>query len=231
MENQLKSVVCPNCGATTKNLHNCEYCGSFLVQKIAEGVNVDKYVKKAKTYSNDVIYRVVEQFIEESKESPNKKDCVRFEIPTLEEKYTAVSTFIISGGDESCIRLSLNFINLPQQYYQRFKNSSISDIFSFRYLPKEEMRIPNEHNYEDFEYYVEMGYDVEGATRIILQLTDEVLKEDPYELVYEIQKGKKTTSYNKEGEKESDIKFYIIMVFTAILIIGGLVLFLIETFF
>ncbi len=31
MENS-KTIVCPNCGAVSSNLDNCEYCGSILVK-------------------------------------------------------------------------------------------------------------------------------------------------------------------------------------------------------
>lgn len=44
MENQIKTVICPNCGANATNLQNCEYCGSILVQcsaAKARGVDVD----------------------------------------------------------------------------------------------------------------------------------------------------------------------------------------------
>lgn len=44
MDGQVKTVVCPNCGANTKNYHNCEYCGSLLVRYAAENKEVDKTV-------------------------------------------------------------------------------------------------------------------------------------------------------------------------------------------
>ena len=27
-----KTIICPNCGAVSTNLENCEYCGSILVK-------------------------------------------------------------------------------------------------------------------------------------------------------------------------------------------------------
>ena len=32
MENQVQTIVCPNCGANASNHSNCEYCGSILVR-------------------------------------------------------------------------------------------------------------------------------------------------------------------------------------------------------
>ena len=37
----MSTVVCPNCGANTTNLYNCEYCGSILVRYVAAGKEVD----------------------------------------------------------------------------------------------------------------------------------------------------------------------------------------------
>lgn len=42
MENQVTTVVCPNCGANTANILNCEYCGSMLVRYAAADISVDK---------------------------------------------------------------------------------------------------------------------------------------------------------------------------------------------
>lgn len=53
MENQIKTVVCPNCGANTTNLHNCEYCGSALVQSyITQASGVDAEVEELKATLN-----------------------------------------------------------------------------------------------------------------------------------------------------------------------------------
>lgn len=37
---ELKSYVCPNCGANTTNVQNCEYCGSLLVRFVEKGIDV-----------------------------------------------------------------------------------------------------------------------------------------------------------------------------------------------
>lgn len=41
MENQVSTIVCPNCGASTTNGHNCDFCGSLLVRFVAENKEVD----------------------------------------------------------------------------------------------------------------------------------------------------------------------------------------------
>ena len=37
---ELKSYVCPNCGANTTNVQNCEYCGSLLVRFVEKGIDL-----------------------------------------------------------------------------------------------------------------------------------------------------------------------------------------------
>ena len=37
---ELKTYVCPNCGANTTNAQNCEYCGSLLVRFVEKGIDL-----------------------------------------------------------------------------------------------------------------------------------------------------------------------------------------------
>ena len=37
---ELKSLVCPHCGANTTNMQNCEYCGSLLVRFVDKGIDI-----------------------------------------------------------------------------------------------------------------------------------------------------------------------------------------------
>lgn len=45
----VSTIVCPNCGANTRNFQNCEYCGSLLVRFIDKNIPLaeEKYGKKA----------------------------------------------------------------------------------------------------------------------------------------------------------------------------------------
>lgn len=42
MENQISTIVCPNCGANTTNRRNCEYCGSMLVRFVDKNIAIDQ---------------------------------------------------------------------------------------------------------------------------------------------------------------------------------------------
>ena len=43
MGSDVKTVVCPSCGASSHDLHNCEYCGSLLVRFAEKGIDVSDY--------------------------------------------------------------------------------------------------------------------------------------------------------------------------------------------
>lgn len=50
MELDIKTIICPNCGASSHNHHNCEYCGSLLVRFVSQNKTIDeqRYGKEAK---------------------------------------------------------------------------------------------------------------------------------------------------------------------------------------
>lgn len=68
MENS-KTIVCPNCGAVSSNLDNCEYCGSIMVRIASifqeEGKDVFKELKKLgiekSAYVNPVMLEAIEK--------------------------------------------------------------------------------------------------------------------------------------------------------------------------
>lgn len=45
MEPNISSIVCPNCGANSKNRHNCEYCGSMLIRFIDKDITIDDNIQ------------------------------------------------------------------------------------------------------------------------------------------------------------------------------------------
>ncbi|MBO5581474.1 MAG: hypothetical protein J5948_03060 [Bacteroidales bacterium] len=49
MDNQVQTIVCPNCGANASNHQNCEYCGSLLVRfrSLGEDINDKVFGKNA----------------------------------------------------------------------------------------------------------------------------------------------------------------------------------------
>ena len=66
-----KTIVCPNCGAVSSNLDNCEYCGSIMVRIASifqeEGKDVSKELKKLgiekSAYVNPVMLEAIEKCV------------------------------------------------------------------------------------------------------------------------------------------------------------------------
>ena len=66
-----KTIVCPNCGAVSSNLDNCEYCGSILVKVASilqeEGKDVTKELKELgiekSAYVNPVMLEAIEKCV------------------------------------------------------------------------------------------------------------------------------------------------------------------------
>ena len=48
----IESVVCPNCGANTTNVQNCEYCGSLFVRFAKQGIDISKT-----SYAKNIVIR------------------------------------------------------------------------------------------------------------------------------------------------------------------------------
>ena len=75
MENQLQTIVCPNCGANATNHHNCEYCGSFLVQRAAQGMDVSNYVLDAARFRSSVLEAVLQKYTDFFMKYPDSGLC------------------------------------------------------------------------------------------------------------------------------------------------------------
>ena len=66
-----KTIVCPNCGAVSSNLDNCEYCGSIMVRIASifqeEGKDVTKELKELgiekSAYVNPVMLEAIEKCV------------------------------------------------------------------------------------------------------------------------------------------------------------------------
>lgn len=79
-----KTIVCPNCGAVSSNLDNCEYCGSILVKVASifheEGKDVTKQLKELgigkSVYVNPTILGSVEKNTNRSKRFNTPVECI-----------------------------------------------------------------------------------------------------------------------------------------------------------
>ena len=128
MENS-KTIVCPNCGAVSTNLDNCEYCGSILVKLAsllqAEGKDVSKELKEIgvgkKVYTNPIILSAVKMHMKQS----NKFDTEIYSLfsdrssPDGYFKQTLFKMELDSFPNSAPI-LKINFDMTDEHYVRRF---------------------------------------------------------------------------------------------------------------
>lgn len=127
MENS-KTIVCPNCGAVSSNLDNCEYCGSILVKLAslfqAEGKDVSKELKEIgigkSVYTNPIILSAVKMHIKQS----NKYDTEiysKFSYRSSHDKSEQTSIGIeLSSFHNSAPILKIFFDMTDEHYNWRF---------------------------------------------------------------------------------------------------------------
>lgn len=189
---ELKTYVCPNCGANTTNTQNCEYCGSLLVRFVEKGIDLSHT-----TYTNnDAIFPGL---IEELRRNLKLQE----ENPNI---VVATDLFKIIKGDQDAISIlsGLNWIDgtfspefegtHKQQLCISFNFNTYSDIdikelkpyndkmdaqlAKFRQLDSFPLFTSHNAAYTDNnglarygrEYAINFGRDVEGAARLVSEI-------------------------------------------------------------
>lgn len=175
MESEVKTVVCPNCGASAHNLHNCEFCGSFLVQRAAEGRDMREYVSKAKNYPIDGLKKVIRQYCEILQSEPLLTELwLDFDdnvVEIIPSRGRNLEGYMVGeDGIEITIDEQLATDDSSKKQLRLFKNSAAFPAF------KKE----NETSYsfsdgttsKSASYRAKFGYDYEGAARVVYQILE-----------------------------------------------------------
>lgn len=174
MENQLQTIVCPNCGANATNHHNCEYCGSFLVQRAAQGMDVSNYVLDAARFRSSVLEAVLQKYTDFFMKYPDSGLC--WELDWNGKTVLALSPasyYSSELGPGYAIDIKSDALQ-DANAYGRFLNSSAFKVFDSY------SGLENEQGKPVDLYLAIFGFDYKGAMRLILQLLEEV-----YQIPYE----------------------------------------------
>jgi hypothetical protein len=181
MENQVITVVCPNCGATTKNLHNCDYCGSFLVQQAAEGKDLTAYVQQASQFKNEGLEKVLKKQLGIMK---------RYQYATFVDVLYAdgsgLQVFPTDGNDGIYVKFD---VDKTDKVLDRFYESALYDV-----MVKDD-EFPTAKN----EVWVaNFGTDYEGAAKLVTQIAQQLgATITSYQL--DIEDGTDSAVYDTEG--------------------------------
>jgi hypothetical protein len=182
---ELKSYVCPNCGANTTNAENCEYCGSLLVRFVEKGIDLSQ---TSYTDNSEVFPGLIAELKKNLKlQDANPKDFVSTAIawisPQYNEDYDSITITPDDDGGENPIKgLYISFIfdtyadNLPE--FETFNKQADIEIALFKQLISFPLFTSDYGSYVDSEGYKRIkrsfdicfGEDVEGAARLISEV-------------------------------------------------------------
>jgi len=143
------AIICPNCGASTTNKDYCEFCGSFLVGKVAQNIDISSYVaikKEAEIDKN--LKSVLEKLLHFSQEiNSSLHGEVTLGILTIKAESLNVWVEGQKGG---------LILNCKPKDVSKFINSPLFGLFE-------------RDNTQNNKYSIYCGNDVEGLT-ILIQL-------------------------------------------------------------
>lgn len=151
MEYEIKTIVCPNCGANTTNHQNCEYCGSMLVRCYEMmGIDEDSDEEDEKevfklfgksAYTNEYLSERVKKIIDLSAKygTEIRGDIYSYINASHERFYSNVPyeniLTIISDNQRDTLTLIIKF-NMQSAYQNRhfgyFEDKSFSKLLTIR---------------------------------------------------------------------------------------------------
>lgn len=208
---ELKTYVCPNCGANTTNAQNCEYCGSLLVRFVEKGIDLT-----ATTYtSNDAVFPgLIAELQKNLRLQEVTEESVVTDIWTA--KYTDDDNgncgCVLRSGrcswydgtdmnlndEEKGLVISLEFSTYVNSGNETFNANVLSQQKRFEQLKSANLFTKNICYYTDqwgdkrkgVQFAIDFGCDAEGAARLISEVLNKV---------YEIDLSESMEYYTKVG--------------------------------
>lgn len=182
---ELKTYVCPNCGASTTNSQNCEYCGSLLVRFAEKGIDINE----TPYFDNSVMFPELVAELDK-----NLK--IQADYDGDESVTTGIYWIDQTGTEEECILIeSIGFLDEENANTNNGKRPirlvvqldfDCDDVYDEEYNKKQKERFAKFTRLKSFplferDYYkdenqalrdfqIDFGQDAEGAARLISEL-------------------------------------------------------------
>ena len=206
-ENGIKTYTCPNCGAQITNTHNCEYCGSSLVQFAVHGIDVTKTEYMNDDYVFPGLKEELEKNLKLQTEHPYSPVAteVFWEFPDGAVNPFSIrrSGSLVGWSDNTPIelesrdkglRIALDFCKFnDSSAHKEFNDRMDSKLSKFKKLDSfplftshysHSINPVDETERYGYQYALDFGEDVEGAARLVSEILIKVygvsLEEDFY---------------------------------------------------
>lgn len=226
MEGQISAIVCPNCGATTTNHQNCDFCGSLLVRFEGAGVDLEQTSYLSNSFCLPGLLDALEENLRLQYEHP-KSMVATFVIDPFHETRSIVNSvcsvlssdklFSLHKRVSGRLAVSLGFSQVVGNVagYESYNLEKQKHHDAFTKLPscqlfrrKIEFSEIDGHKYKNYTYDIDFGGDAEGAARIISEVAIKVFgcsPERPLEYhtnwgFHTVLSAAKLTGYNLFGE-------------------------------
>lgn len=203
-------IKCPNCGASSTNHTNCEYCGSLLVRFVDKGIDLSttSYLTNDKVYAG--LIDALKQNLERQELSDSAVETGIFykSSPTvkLSRKRHGLATVFRSGsttwsdGDPIKLGDKNRGLVIKFSFDKHAEGNDVSDerierqLQDFKSLGSFPLFTPHtgiyvrpgsSSRFRSQEYAIDFGHDVEGAARLISEVLTRVYGiPDDAQLVY-----------------------------------------------
>ena len=191
-----KTLVCPNCGANITNVRNCEYCGSLLVRFVDKCVDLQKttYLDNSNTFSN--LLSELKMCLQLSSRS---SEIIALDIYADVKEYpgqipvpigTVVMNATCKFADGTSIPNSTDGLSIILQldlHGESYKKQN--DFRKLNCFPLFLEKISVVKRRSIAEYYINFGYDAEGAARLLSDIIMSVYRVKKRQLICEVNVG------------------------------------------
>lgn len=189
---ELKTYVCPNCGANTTNAQNCEYCGSLLVRFVEKGIDlshtsytnndavfpglIGELKRNLKLYEEDEEVGAVSTDLFKSRDGYYDHIQITQGIGQMDMIKTDEEGHIIGVESVEGLCITLDFGRKKETLSNKEENDRMdSQLLKFKQLDSFSLFRPHIHFNPNTEYYartytINFGRDAEGAARLVSEI-------------------------------------------------------------
>lgn len=179
---ELKSYVCPNCGANTTNAHNCEYCGSLLVRFVEKKIDIDQQVFGAEAFIFEGLVNALKNnlLLQESSSSNQTVITEISDASNPDEGFQIFPTSSANAGidapnpfEGTGIGLALRLSFLVKSPDDNISSDAKRACRLFRDSNYYPLFVEQQWNY-GINYYIDCGKDAESAAHIISDIIQNI---------------------------------------------------------